>query len=166
MSLIRPLAVIMLLTLSFSKAPLYAQQVTGSHDNLFAAAVNAGQFKTLVSAVERAGLTETLKNDGPFTLFAPNDAAFAHLRDNDLNALNSDPEALAKLLQYHLIGQRLPLAEIAQQGQLTTLEGGAITIENRDGVRVGEAKIISPDIATGNGIIHIIDRVLMPPSLE
>lgn len=124
-------------------------------------AEQAGSFETLLTALQAAGLAETLKGEGPFTVFAPTDDAFAALPDGALDGLLADPQALTRVLTYHVVPGRITAAEIADV-PLTTLEGGTLAIEVGDGVRVDEATVVSADVKAGNGVIHVIDTVLMP----
>jgi len=119
-------------------------------------AVAAGSFDTLVKAVQAAGLVDTLKGDGPFTVFAPTDAAFAKLPDGTLEALLADPEQLARVLKYHVVPGKLDAADVTGMSRLATVEGSALP--------VADIRIAQTDIVTSNGIIHVIDEVLIPQS--
>jgi len=129
-------------------------------------AVAAGQFKTLVKAVEAAGLVERLKGKGPFTVFAPTDAAFGKLPKGTLEDLLK-PENKAKLvsiLTYHVVPGRVTAAQVAKLKSAKTVEGQSLRIEaGKSGVMVNTAKVVKADIACSNGIIHVIDAVLLPP---
>ncbi len=123
-----------------------------------------GQFKTLVTALEAAGLVDTLKGDGPFTIFAPNDEAFAKLPKEKLEALLKDKEALKTILNYHVVAKKVMAAEVAKLDSAKTVEGKSVTIEAKDGkVKVGGANVTKTDIECKNGVIHVIDTVLTPP---
>ena len=128
-------------------------------------AVAAGSFKTLVSAIKAAGLVETLQRPGPFTVFAPTDAAFAKLPAGTLNSLLK-PENKAKLvaiLTYHVVPGRTMSADLnGKDLRVKTVEGEEVTIDGRKGVMVNNAHVINPDIAADNGVIHVIDTVLIP----
>lgn len=129
-------------------------------------AVAAGSFNTLVTAVTKAELVETLKGPGPFTVFAPNDEAFAKVPSETLNAL-LDPNqksALAGVLTYHVIAGKVMSADIAGKAlSVDTINGAPLEIDATNGVMVGGAKVIAADIETSNGVIHVIDTVIMPP---
>jgi len=131
-------------------------------------AVGAGTFNTLVAAVTAASLVETLSGEGPFTVFAPTDEAFAALPDGLVDALLL-PEnigALAAILTYHVIGAEVPSADVAP-GAVTTVQGEDITISAEgDALKVNEATIIAVDVKADNGVIHVIDGVLVPPSID
>jgi uncharacterized surface protein with fasciclin (FAS1) repeats len=142
--------------------------VAGSHEgksgqmDIVDTAVAAGDFNTLVTAVKAADLVETLKGDGPFTVFAPNDAAFAKIPKDKLDALLEDKEALTKVLTYHVVAGKVMAADAAKLTSADTVEGQAIKIDASDGVKINDATVIKADIETSNGVIHVIDTVLMP----
>jgi len=128
-------------------------------------AVSAGQFKTLVKAVQEAGLVDTLKGDGPFTVFAPTDEAFAKLPAGTLEALLKDKKKLAMILTYHVVPGKLMAAQV-RPGQLTTVEGQALTVSSSYGVvMVDNAKVVKTDIVASNGVIHLIDTVVLPQQM-
>jgi transforming growth factor-beta-induced protein len=130
-------------------------------------AVAAGDFKTLVTAVQAAGLVETLKGPGPFTVFAPTDAAFAAVPKATLDALLADPKgALTDVLTYHVVPGKVMASDLSDGMTLTTVNGAALPVTvNADGtVMVGDATVTTADIETSNGVIHVIDKVLIPPS--
>ena len=129
-------------------------------------AVAAGSFNTLVTAVTKADLAETLKGSGPFTVFAPNDDAFAKIPAETLNTLldPSNKGTLAGILTYHVIAGKVMSADIVGKSlSVDTVNGAPVTIDATDGVMVGGAKVIAADIETSNGVIHVIDTVIMPP---
>jgi uncharacterized surface protein with fasciclin (FAS1) repeats len=117
-------------------------------------AVAAGSFSMLVKAVQATGLVETLKGDGPFTVFAPTDAAFAKLPAGTLEALLSDKEKLAQILKYHVVPGKLDAGKVTGMSKLATVEGSELPVNS--------IKIATTDIVTSNGIIHVIDEVLIP----
>jgi uncharacterized surface protein with fasciclin (FAS1) repeats len=121
-----------------------------------------GNFETLVTAVEAAGLVEALKGEGPFTLFAPNDEAFAKLPGGTVDSLLKDKKQLASVLTYHVVPGRLTASEIAGRSSAKSLQGKSITIDTSSSVRVDNAKVITADIMASNGVIHVIDAVIMP----
>ncbi|MCG6873713.1 MAG: fasciclin domain-containing protein [Betaproteobacteria bacterium] len=125
-------------------------------------AVAAGQFKTLAKALTEAGLIETLKGPGPFTVFAPTDAAFAKIPADQLNALLADKAKLTKVLTYHVVPGTV-MAKDVKSGMVKTVEGQALTIDvSSTGVKVDDAKVIKTDIVATNGVIHVIDTVVVP----
>ncbi|MEZ5488742.1 MAG: fasciclin domain-containing protein [Gammaproteobacteria bacterium] len=128
-------------------------------------AVAAGMFNTLVAAVQAAGLVETLKGDGPFTVFAPTDEAFAKLPagtvENLLKPENQDQ--LIAVLTYHVVPGKIMSADIAgQTAQVASVQGSSLSVDATDGVKVDNATVISADIETDNGVIHVIDSVVLP----
>jgi len=126
-------------------------------------AIAAGNFDTLVTAVQAAGLVDTLKGEGPFTVFAPTDEAFAALPEADLNALLADPEALAEVLTYHVVSGKVMAADVVGLDSATTVQGSNIDISVSDGgVKVDNANVVTTDIETSNGVIHVIDAVILP----
>ncbi len=124
-------------------------------------AVAAGNFKTLVTAVQAAGLVDTLKGKGPFTVFAPTDEAFAKIPKADLDALLKDKAKLAAVLTYHVVPAAV-MAKDVKAGEVKTVNGQSIKITTDKGVMVNNAKVIKTDVAASNGVIHAIDTVLMP----
>ena len=125
-------------------------------------AVSAGQFKTLVKAVHEAGLVETLKGKGPFTVFAPTDEAFAKLPAGTLDALLQDKQKLAAILTYHVVPGKVMAAQV-KPGQVKTVQGQSLTVTAKSGaVMVDNAKVVKTDIAADNGVIHVIDTVVLP----
>jgi len=124
-------------------------------------AVSAGSFNTLVAAVTEADLVSTLKSDGPFTVFAPTDEAFAKIPKAQLDALLADKEQLTKVLTYHVVAGKVMAADV-KPGKVTTVEGSELTISTSNGVMVDGAKVVKTDIVASNGVIHVIDTVLIP----
>jgi uncharacterized surface protein with fasciclin (FAS1) repeats len=124
-------------------------------------AVSAGNFKTLVTAVQAAGLVDTLKGPGPFTVFAPTDAAFAKIPKAQLDALLADKAALAKVLTYHVVPAKVMAADV-KAGKVKTVEGSEVTLATQGGVTVDKAKVVKADVVASNGVIHAIDTVIMP----
>jgi uncharacterized surface protein with fasciclin (FAS1) repeats len=125
-------------------------------------AVQAGSFNTLVQAVQAAGLVETLSGEGPFTVFAPTDEAFAQIPQETLQAVLADKEKLTAILTYHVVPGKLMAADVVRSTQLQTLQGQSITVSTEGGVRVDDANVIQTDIEADNGVIHVIDKVIMP----
>jgi len=133
--------------------------------NIVEVASNEGGFTTLLKAVEVAGLVETLSNDGPFTIFAPTDEAFSKIPSETLNALLKDPEKLKGILLYHVVkGKILTSAakDMTEPMQVETLYGKKIDLDPMNHLIGGEAKMVKGDIEANNGVIHVIDKVLMP----
>ena len=130
--------------------------------NIVETAVSNGNFKTLVAAVTAAGLVETLSGEGPFTVFAPSDEAFAKLPKGTVEGLLEDKAKLAGILTYHVVAGKHDAADVAKQTKIKTVNGQEVTIKNGDGVSVDKAKVVTADIATDNGVIHVIDSVLLP----
>jgi uncharacterized surface protein with fasciclin (FAS1) repeats len=125
-------------------------------------AVQAGSFNTLVQAVQAAGLVETLSGEGPFTVFAPTDEAFAQIPQETLQAVLADKEKLTAILTYHVVPGKLMAADVVRSTQLQTVQGQSITVSTEGGVRVDDANVIQTDIEADNGVIHVIDKVIMP----
>jgi uncharacterized surface protein with fasciclin (FAS1) repeats len=125
-------------------------------------AVNAGDFTTLVAAVKAADLVDTLKGKGPFTVFAPTDAAFAKLPDGTVDELLKDTPKLKKILTYHVVSGKVMAADAKKLKSATTVEGSDVKINASKGVKVNDSTVTTADVAADNGVIHIIDTVLMP----
>ncbi len=125
-------------------------------------AVNAGSFKTLVAAVKAAGLVDTLKGKGPFTVFAPSDDAFAKLPDGTVDGLLQDIPKLKKILTYHVVSGKVMAADAAKLKSAKTVEGSEIKIDASNGVKINDATVSKADVSADNGVIHVIDTVLMP----
>jgi uncharacterized surface protein with fasciclin (FAS1) repeats len=124
-------------------------------------AIKAGNFKTLVAAVQAAGLVDTLKGPGPFTVFAPTDEAFAKIPKATLDGLLKDKAALSKILTYHVVSGKV-MAKDVKAGMVKTVQGSDITVATAGGVTVNGAKVVAADVAADNGVIHAIDTVIMP----
>jgi uncharacterized surface protein with fasciclin (FAS1) repeats len=125
-------------------------------------AVGAGSFSTLVAAVQAAGLVDTLKGAGPFTVFAPTDDAFAKLPAGTVDALLKDIPKLAKILTYHVVAGKVMAADVVKITKATTVEGSDLKVDASNGVKINDATVVTPDVACDNGVIHIIDSVLLP----
>lgn len=141
-----------------------ASQARASAD-IVETALAAGQFKTLAAALDAAGLVDTLKGSGPFTVFAPTDAAFAALPAGTVDELlkPENRDRLVAILTYHVVADRLPAARVATMDQAATVNGESIDIRaSGDGVTVDGARVVKADVAASNGVIHVIDAVLMP----
>ena len=129
-------------------------------------ATEAGSFKTLLTAATAAGLVETLQGKGPFTVFAPTDAAFAALPAGTLDGLLKDPAALKKILLYHVVSGAVTADQVVGLTSATSVEGSPIAISVKDGAVYlnGSAKVVTPDVMASNGVIHVIDKVILPPA--
>ncbi|HEX6047106.1 MAG TPA: fasciclin domain-containing protein [Pyrinomonadaceae bacterium] len=129
-------------------------------------AVDAGQFKTLAAALQAAGLIDTLKGEGPFTVFAPTDEAFAKLPAGTVESLlkPENKEKLKSILLYHVVSGNVPASKVLKLNgrSVKTLQGGSVDVRTKDGVRVGNANVVKTDVTASNGVIHVIDTVLIP----
>jgi len=126
-------------------------------------AVSAGSFKTLVKAVQAAGLVETLKGPGPFTVFAPTDEAFAKLPAGTLESLLANPEQLKKVLTYHVVAGKVMASDVVKLKEAKTVQGSPAKIKVSGGsVMIDNAKVVKTDIVCDNGVIHVIDTVILP----
>jgi uncharacterized surface protein with fasciclin (FAS1) repeats len=130
--------------------------------NIIETAREAWAFRTLLSAIDAAGLGETLAGEGPFTVFAPTDDAFAALPQETMQGLLEDPPALARVLTYHVLAGRITSAQITQDSEQKTVGGGVLKLAVNGAVTVNDATVIHADLEAGNGVIHVIDRVLIP----
>jgi uncharacterized surface protein with fasciclin (FAS1) repeats len=124
-------------------------------------AVGAGSFKTLVTAVQAAGLVDALKSPGPFTVFAPNDDAFAKLPPGTVQTLVQNTPQLARILKYHVVSGKLMKADLEKLDSVTSLEGSPIRLDCSDGFEVKNATVVAADIEADNGVIHVIDNVIL-----
>lgn len=125
-------------------------------------AVSAGSFTTLVAAVQAAGLVDTLKGAGPFTVFAPTDEAFAKLPAGTVEALLNDIPKLTKILTYHVVSGKVLAADVVKLTSAKTVEGSEVKIDASNGVKINDSTVTTADVAADNGVIHIIDSVLLP----
>ncbi|AFZ59220.1 fasciclin domain-containing protein [Anabaena cylindrica FACHB-243] len=130
--------------------------------NIVDTAENAGSFNTLVAAVKAAGLADTLKGPGPFTVFAPTDEAFAKLPAGTVDALLKDIPKLKKILTYHVVSGKVLAADVVKLKSATTVQGSDVRIDASNGVKINDANVATPDVAADNGVIHVIDTVLIP----
>ena len=136
----------------------------GTNRNIVQTAVAAGQFTTLASLLNKAGLAGTLTSTGPYTVFAPTDAAFAKVPKSTLAALAKNKAKLRAVLLYHVVKGRYTAAQVTKKMSLTTLEGAPLTVTTPGGVKVGGAKVVKTDVNASNGVIHVISSVLIPPA--
>lgn len=150
-----------LTTAAFMAGPALAQM---SDNDIVDTAIEAGSFTTLVAAVEAAGLVETLKGDGPFTVFAPTDEAFDALPEGTVEdlLLPENIDQLTAILTYHVVPGQVMSTDLADGMTATTVQGGDLTIMTTDGVTVNGANVVTADIAASNGVIHVIDQVILP----
>jgi uncharacterized surface protein with fasciclin (FAS1) repeats len=125
-------------------------------------AANAGSFTTLVAAVKAAGLVDTLKGKGPFTVFAPTDEAFAKLPAGTVDGLLKDIPQLTKILTYHVVSGKVMAADVTKMKSAKTVEGSDVKIDASKGVKINNSTVTTPDVSADNGVIHIIDTVLIP----
>jgi uncharacterized surface protein with fasciclin (FAS1) repeats len=130
--------------------------------NIIDTAANNGSFNTLVAAIQAAGLEDTLKSDGPFTVFAPTDAAFNKLPAGTVDALLKDIPKLKKILTYHVVSGKVLAADVAKLKTAKTVEGSDVKIDASNGVKINDAKVATADVNADNGVIHVIDTVLIP----
>ena len=142
-------------------AALAATGLAAQAKDIVDTAVAAGNFKTLAAALQAAGLVDTLKGKGPFTVFAPTDEAFAKVPKADLDALLKDKAKLTAVLTYHVLPGKV-MAKDVKAGSVKTVQGGVLTLATAGGVTVNGAKVTAADITADNGVIHVVDAVLLP----
>ncbi|MHA2424910.1 MAG: fasciclin domain-containing protein [Candidatus Thorarchaeota archaeon] len=130
--------------------------------NIVETAQAAGSFKTLLAAAEAAGLVETLTSAGPFTVFAPTDDAFAKLPEGTVESLLKDKAKLAQILTYHVVSGKVMAKDVLNLKKAKTVQGQEISIDTSSGVKVDNANVVTTDIETSNGVIHVIDSVMIP----
>lgn len=162
-----PTAIASLLVLGFTASVSAIADGHGKKSDIVDTAVAAGQFETLAAALGAADLVDTLKGDGPFTVFAPTDAAFAKLPEGTVESLlkPENRDQLVAILTYHVVAGEAKAADVVKLGEATTVNGQSVSIEvNDSGVRVDNANVIATDIAASNGVIHVIDTVILPSS--
>jgi uncharacterized surface protein with fasciclin (FAS1) repeats len=138
-----------------------------SKPTIAGAAASDPQFSTLVSALTAAGLVDTLNGDGPFTVFAPTNDAFAEIPEAELQAILADKDKLTKILTYHVLPAKVLSKNLKKKQTVTTVEGSPVTIvvKKKSGAKIEDAKIVETDVKTSNGVIHVIDRVILPPGI-
>lgn len=145
--------------------PLAFGTVAAKAADIVDTAISAGSFETLVAAVQAAGLVDTLKGEGPFTVFAPTDEAFAKLPDGTVEDLlkPENKDQLIAVLTYHVIPGKVMSGDIAgKKTMVKTVQGSELTVDAMDGVKVDDASVVTADIETSNGVIHVIDAVVLP----
>jgi len=149
-----------------SIAPSASPSTAAMTQDIVQTATEAGTFKTLLTAVKAAGLVETLQGEGPFTVFAPTDEAFAALPAGTLDGLLKDPTALKQILLYHVVSGSVTSDDVVGLTSATSVEGSPIAIAVKDGTVYlnDSAKVVTPDVMASNGVIHVIDQVILPPA--
>ena len=160
--MIRAFIATFMLICAVAVQPAIASNCSKHTNTLAGQASNAGIFNTLLAAAEAADLTNALHNDGPFTLFAPTDDAFAALPDGTVENLLKNPKELAEVLKYHLVRGNIFSADLNHGSSVATVLGSPVSISTTGGVLVNNAKVIQADMEATNGVIHIIDTVLLP----
>ena len=146
-----------------SAGPEASAASAGAKKDIVETAVEAGRFNTLASLLKKAGLVKTLKGKGPYTVFAPTDAAFAKVPQATLDELGQDKAKLRSVLLYHVVGRKLTAAKIVKRRSVKTLNGQRVRIRVRgETVRVGGARVTTADVGASNGVIHAINKVLIP----
>lgn len=130
--------------------------------NIIETAVENPQFSTLVTAIKAADLVETLSGSGPFTVFAPTNEAFEKIPAETLEAVLADKAKLTSILTYHVVSGKVMAADVASMTEATTVQGSMVKIDATNGVMINDAKVTTTDIECSNGVIHVIDTVLMP----
>lgn len=154
----------------FTSVSVFAQMDTkmvknATNNDVVQTAINAGNFTTLATALTEAGLIDALKGKGPFTVFAPTDEAFKNLPEGALDNLLKDKEALKNVLLYHVVSGNVSSSQVVDLDKATTLNGSDLKIKTKNGkVMINDANVIGADVEASNGIIHVIDKVLLPPT--
>ena len=162
-NLIKAVAITSLFAIGINASAAEHDHDHGMQKDIVDTAVDADGFNTLVSAVQAADLVETLKSNGPFTVFAPTDEAFSAIPDSDLEALLADKEQLTEVLTYHVVSGKVMAEDVVGLDSATTVQGSDIAIEVVDGnVTVDGATVVATDIEASNGVIHVIDAVILP----
>ncbi len=140
--------------------------MAGDKADIVDTAVNAGNFNTLAAALTAADLLDTLKGEGPFTVFAPTDAAFAALPEGTVETLlkPENKDQLVAVLTYHVLPGKVMATDLVDDMKAATVQGGEVTIDLDNGAMVNDAKVTTADIAASNGVIHVIDKVILPPA--
>ena len=158
---------LIMLSLVLISSSIYASgddKVTiSTQKDIVAVAVEAGSFNTLAAALQAANLVETLQGEGPYTVFAPTDEAFAKLPEGTVEALLKDKEALTQILLYHVVSGKVTSGEVVKLESAKTIEGQEVMIKVSEGsVYINDSKVTSADVMASNGVIHVIDTVLIP----
>lgn len=152
------------LTLAVPAAAQYsaANETRKSDKTIVEIAASAGSFETLVTALKAAGLVDALSGEGPFTVFAPTDEAFAKLPAGTLESLLADKEKLTAILTYHVVAGKVTAKDVMGMTSATTAQGEKLSFDTSNGVMVNDAKVVKADVMASNGVIHVIDTVLIP----
>ena len=145
---------------AFLAAPAFVR--AGDQKDIVDTAAAAGSFKTLAAALQAAGLVDTLKGAGPFTVFAPTDEAFAKIPKADLDALIKDKARLTQVLTYHVVAGKVTAADVTKLKEAKSVEGQMLKIDASKGVKINNATVVKADVMASNGVIHVIDTVLFP----
>lgn len=155
-----------ILTLTTTLALTGAAFAAGHEKDIVDTASDAGSFETLLAAATAAGLVDTLKGEGPFTVFAPTDEAFAALPEGTVDTLlkPENKDQLTAILTYHVVPGKVLSTDLTDDMTAATVQGGDITIDLDSGVMVNDANVVNADIMASNGVIHVIDKVIMPDS--
>ncbi len=132
--------------------------------NIVEVATAAGSFSTLLTALDAAALTDTLQTSGPFTVFAPTDEAFAALPEGALEGLLANPEQLKAVLTLHVVSGKAKASDVVGLDSVTTLAGSTLAVDTSDGVKIGGVNVVATDVEAANGVIHVIDQVILPKS--
>jgi uncharacterized surface protein with fasciclin (FAS1) repeats len=161
----RKLVVLLALALTASLAAPALAGTRAQQGDIVQTAGDAGQFKTLTKLLKRAGLVKALRGEGPYTVFAPTDKAFAKVPKKTLNALARDKKKLKAVLLYHVVAGKLAAADVVKLSKAETLNGADVRIRVRNGkVYVNKARVTTADVGASNGVIHVVNRVLIPPA--
>jgi uncharacterized surface protein with fasciclin (FAS1) repeats len=166
MKIMRSVAVLAVVAAAFVN-PAFADNYGKGKKNIVETAVAAGSFNTLVAAVKAVGLVEALSAPGPLTVFAPTDEAFAKLPAGTVESLlkPENKDKLTAILTYHVVAGKVPASEAMKLSSAKTLQGGTLALNVKDGALfVNESKVLAADVAASNGVIHVIDTVLLPPA--
>ncbi len=160
--MIRNIIVASLLIFSAVSQPAIASNCDKHSMSIAGQASSAGIFNTLLAAAKATNLTNSLYNDGPFTIFAPTDEAFSKLPDGTVESLLKNPTELAKVLKYHLVKGNIFSGDLNNGSSVLTVLGSPVSIDTSNGVLVNDAKVVAADLEATNGVIHVIDKVLLP----
>jgi len=164
MKLLLTMVAAAVLAVSLAGAAGAGTTASGARKDIVQTAAAAGKFTTLATLLNRAGLVAALRKPGPYTVFAPTDAAFAKLPKRKLNALKRRPAKLRAVLLYHVAAGRLEAADVVERSHIKTLNGKRVRIRvTNSKVFVNRARVTTPDVGAANGVIHVINRVLLPP---
>ncbi len=156
---------ISILTLLLLASINFAQDAKKVNEDIVDIAVGNSDFSTLVTALKAADLVSALKGEGPFTVFAPTNEAFAKLPEGTLDNLLKDKDALTKVLLYHVVSGKVASGDVVKLDKATTLEGKDVKVKVTDsGVMINDSKVVTVDIIASNGVIHVVDTVLLPPA--